>query len=435
LILTVLSTLGMFVMFFILPPSGQETIPILYNILIASLVLLSLRHRDLIEKDRQAELAESEARFRAVFMEAPIGVAMIDENLRFVRVNHRLCEMLAYTDEALQQLKFNQIVDPEDENDSFKLVKIEQRYQVERRFIDSKGKVLWVHLTASKIHEKNAPYGLLMIEDITERKEMEQAARKAELLRVQLEKEREVAEFKDRFMSAVSHEFRTPLTTILSSNEMMERYGERMEAESRKEHHTRIQTSVKRLTHMMDDLLNISRSDARRVSFNPRAIDLEAFCQALVNEIKTTNAPENNLIFQSSGHIERFFADVNLMRYILNNLILNAVKYTPDGSDIHFELLTEDNAIILKVADTGIGISEDDQKHLFEPFFRGSNVGTIKGSGLGLKIVKDYVELHGGTISCESQIGEGTTFIVRFPVRAQTESTASPSAAAPSLTS
>ncbi len=420
LILTVLMTLGMFVMFFALPPSGKETVPILYNMLIASLILLSLRHRDLVERDRQAELAESEARFRAIFMEAPIGVAMIDENLRFVRVNHRLSEMLDYTEQDMQQLKFSQIVHPEDANDSLRLVKIEQRYQVEQRCITQKGHTLWINLTASKIYEKNVPYGLLMIEDITERKEMEQAERKAEMLRVQLEKEREVSEFKARFMSAVSHEFRTPLTTILSSNELLERYSERMEPQSKKENHARIQTSVKRLTQMMDDLLNVSRNDSGTVSFNPHRVDLAAFCRELIDEIKTTNDPKNNLIFRQSGQVEPFPADINLMRYILTNLLLNAIKYTPSGDDITCELLAENDEVVLTIADKGIGIPQEDQTHLFEPFFRGSNVGTIKGTGLGLKIVKDYIELHGGTISCESQPGEGTTFTVRLPLEAHT---------------
>jgi signal transduction histidine kinase len=280
--------------------------------------------------------------------------------------------------------------------------------------------------------KKNVPYGLLMIEDITERKKMEQAARKADMLRVQLEKEHEVSEFKARFMSVVSHEFRTPLTTILSSNEMLEHYHDRLDKERLKEHHVRIQTSVKRLTQMMDDLLDISRSDSLPASFNPRPIDLVALCQALIDEVKASNNPQNELIFRSPERIEQFPADTTLMHYILTNLILNAIKYTPDGSDILFEALVEDQEAVLRIADKGIGIPLEDQEHLFDPFFRGSNVGSIKGTGLGLKIVKDYVELHGGTISCKSQPGEGTTFTVRLPLKVQTESTSSESAADPS---
>jgi PAS domain S-box-containing protein len=235
-----------------------------------------------------------------------------------------------------------------------------------------------------------------------------------------LARERELGELKSRFVSMVSHEIRTPLAAILSSAELLERYGTRWPEEKRLTHLRRIQQTVQRLTTLLEDVLWVSRAETGRLSLHPKPLDLVAFCRDLLEEMRLTAADSHQLILDLSAlpeprHLEAVLDD-QLLHQILHNLLSNAVKYSPHGGPVRLALRREDDRVVFSVTDRGIGIPASDQERLFEPFHRGGNVGAITGTGLGLNIVRRAVELQGGSIDVKSQEGEGTTVTVVLPL-------------------
>jgi signal transduction histidine kinase len=223
-------------------------------------------------------------------------------------------------------------------------------------------------------------------------------------------------------VSLVSHEFRTPLTTIQSSAELLERYQERLASEKKLTHYHRIQSAISQMTHLLNEVLLIGQAEAGKLQFNPQPLDLVAFCRELVEGMQVMvdnrhsgKSHAHRLSCTVSGECKDAEMDEKLLRHILTNLLSNAIKYSPDGGSVQFALIGNDNDVIFQITDSGIGIPEEDKKQLFKSFSRASNVGTIQGTGLGLAIVKKSVDLHGGQITVDSVAGNGTTFTVTLP--------------------
>jgi len=240
-------------------------------------------------------------------------------------------------------------------------------------------------------------------------------------IRKALEKEKELNELKSRFISMVSHEFRTPMATILFSAGLLETYSAKWSEEKKQVHINRIQSAVQHMTNLLNDVLLIGKAEAGKLEFNPHPINLESFCQELLEDVKLTDKNQHQIIFTSEGVGESAKMDEKLLRHILSNLLSNAVKYSPANTTINFHLQCPDKAAIFKIQDAGIGIPPEDLTHLFEPFHRATNVGTIQGTGLGLAIVKRSVDLHGGEITVQSEVGVGTIFIVKLPLSVPAE--------------
>lgn len=234
-------------------------------------------------------------------------------------------------------------------------------------------------------------------------------------LREALENEKALNELKSRFSSMVSHEFRTPLSVILSAAGMLERYSDQLTDEKRATLITRIQAQVMHLVHLLDEVLALNRAEAVGIQVKRENMDIAAFCAALVDEISET-APDHQISFTVTGAPRTVALDPHLMHQAVNNLLSNAVKYSPPYGQIQVDLSFETAEIVLRVADQGMGIPEDDLEHLFEAFHRAGNVRGISGTGLGLAIVKRSVEAHGGTIAVHSVVRQGTTFTIRLPV-------------------
>lgn len=246
------------------------------------------------------------------------------------------------------------------------------------------------------------------VRDVTERKQVEAAMRTA------LEQARELNELKSRFTSMVSHEFRSPLTVILSSSGLLEKYGDQMVEDKKRHHFSQIQIQVKRLTTLLDDVLMLSRAENISIETNAEPVDLTHFCQTIINEQQSTTS-QHTIQFTVTGENRPVVIDSKLMQQAITNLLSNAIKYSPKGGDIDFELTYETRQVSLQIKDRGIGIPEEDQKRLFEHFHRAKNVGTISGTGLGLPIVKQAVEAHGGRLTFESTADSGTTFTIILP--------------------
>lgn len=251
---------------------------------------------------------------------------------------------------------------------------------------------------------------MAIVRDITERKRAEADIRNA------LEKEKELNELKSRFVSMTSHEFRTPLTTILSSAELLQDFGNIWDEEKKLKHFLRIQTSVTHMTGLLNDVLLIGKAEAGKLEFKPTPLDLISFCRELIEEMELA-AENHTIIFCSGGDCTNACMDGKLLRHILSNLLSNAIKYSPSGDTVKLELIGEQKTVMFHIQDRGIGIPQADLIQLFDSFHRASNVGTISGTGLGLAIVKKSVDLHNGQIFVKSEVGVGTTFTVKLPLQ------------------
>ena len=274
-----------------------------------------------------------------------------------------------------------------------------------------------VHNWEARIVVSEVNEVMAIVRDITERKQAEAELRKT------LEKEKELNELKSRFVSMTSHEFRTPLTTILSSSELLQYYHDQWSEEKKLVYFDRIQSSVQHMTQLLEDVLLIGKVEAGKLGFNPAKINLIQFCRTLVDDVQLGNGNSHQIIFNETKlndsikcNFLEAYMDEKLLKHIFSNLLSNAINYSPKNSTINFELTCQDGNAIFKIKDQGIGIPPEDQVHLFESFYRANNVGNISGNGLGLAIVKSSVDLHSGNITVDSEVGVGTTFTVTIPL-------------------
>ncbi len=237
----------------------------------------------------------------------------------------------------------------------------------------------------------------------------------AEAIQRTLAQEKELSELKLRFFSMVSHEFRTPLSIILGSAQLLAQSEQQWTKEKKLKNLHRIQSSARSMNQLLTDILTLTRAEAGKLEFHPVLIDLEAFCINLIEDLQFSTQPQHSIKFISQSNCTHAKLDENLLYSILSNLLSNAIKYSPQKGIILLILSCTPEMIIFQVQDSGIGIPLESQQHLFEPFYRGNNVGKIVGTGLGLAVVKKCLELHQGEISVESEVGVGTTFTVRIP--------------------
>ncbi|MBO3458298.1 PAS domain-containing sensor histidine kinase [Aetokthonos hydrillicola] len=234
-------------------------------------------------------------------------------------------------------------------------------------------------------------------------------------LRKQLEKEKELNELKSRFIAMISHEFRTPLSTIISSSELLEHYRHKWSSEKQITHLHRIQIAVKRMTQILDDILVLGKEAVAKLDFSPVPLDLVEYCLTLVEQLQPNVENERKIAFSSQHESMQCLMDEKLLGHILSNLLSNAIKYSQNCSTIQFTFKTQSGKARFEIQDQGIGIPPEDLAHLFESFYRGTNVGNIPGTGLGLAIVKKCVDIYHGEITVTSELGVGTTFCVTLP--------------------
>ncbi|PZU98777.1 MAG: hybrid sensor histidine kinase/response regulator [Pseudanabaena sp.] len=258
----------------------------------------------------------------------------------------------------------------------------------------------------------------------------EQLILSAEVLSRSLRQEQELSQMKSDFISIVSHEFRTPLTTIQSASELLEYYEWTKEEQVEQLH--QIQSEVKHMTDLMEDVLFLSRTNANKSKLNLTKFNLVDFCSQILRQMQRTFAKNNtlnaslyipatntvieNLHLQSDSIPVIVNMDEKLIRQILTNILTNAIKYSESEGTIDFKLTIEEKQVTFAIADSGIGIPDDDLAHLFSAFHRAKNVGSLPGTGLGLSIVKNCVNIHQGSVSVKSKLNVGTEFTVVLPI-------------------
>lgn len=254
--------------------------------------------------------------------------------------------------------------------------------------------------------------------EIKEREKIEEALRQSELeIREALQKEMELSELKSRFVSTASHEFRTPLSTILSSASLIGRYTKSENQEQREKHINRIKSAVNNLTGILNDFLSLSKLEEGKVEYQPVEFEINEFCLELIDEIQGLLKPGQYIKFEGELPNLVMSLDKRVLKNVLFNLLSNASKYSDAGTKIICKHTIVNQYLHIQVTDQGIGIPKSDQQHLFERFFRASNSVNIQGTGLGLNIVKQYVGLMKGTVSYESEEGKGSTFSITIPIK------------------
>jgi len=250
---------------------------------------------------------------------------------------------------------------------------------------------------------------ILVVEtNVTQQKRVEQNMIKA------LEKERELNELKSRFVSMASHEFRTPLSTILTSLSLANRYHGLGNEENLQKHYGRIKSSVHILTSILNDFLSLDKLESGMIGANPEPLNLRLVIDDLIDEMQAMCKAGQSISFTFEGE-EMVTTDQNMLRNIVVNLVSNAIKYSGENSVVEVEAVVKDSRVLVHVRDHGIGIPSADQHHIFERFFRAQNSTNIQGTGLGLNIVKKYLNLLGGDIWYESTPMVGTVFSFVIP--------------------
>ena len=286
-------------------------------------------------------------------------------------------------------------------------------YTTAMRLLHKAGHYIWVE---SKVTLRYDPDTGALLESITVSRDITERKQAEAILQQAVAKEKELGELKSRFVAMASHEFRTPLATILLAAEVLLAYRHRLSDAKVEEKLNRIKEQVAHLKDIMDDVLLLARMQARRVTFHPVELELADLCSTIIDEFQNRPDIKHHLVYRCSGPVRAGMVDGKLMQQIISNLVSNAIKYSPEDKPIHVELAFTATAVSLQVQDAGIGIPATDLPYLFEPFHRAANVGAIAGTGLGLVITKEAVELHGGTIAVASQPGLGTTFTVHLPL-------------------
>ena len=226
----------------------------------------------------------------------------------------------------------------------------------------------------------------------------------------------QMAELKNRFVTMASHEFRTPLAVISAASDAMLRYADRMSPAQQVERLQKIQREVRHMAGLLEEVLTIGRSDADKLECQLEAVDVWALCAEVLDEVRSNAAVTHRLLLDAHSRVTTISVDPRLLRQVLSNLVGNAVKYSPRGGDVRCSIESVADAVVIVIADQGIGIPAADQMQMFEPVHRGTNVGSIQGTGLGMAIIKRVVDAHGGAIVVESSEGQGTTVRVRLPL-------------------
>ncbi|GEO11568.1 hypothetical protein SAE01_40640 [Segetibacter aerophilus] len=235
-----------------------------------------------------------------------------------------------------------------------------------------------------------------------------------------LDKERQLNEIKSRFVSMASHEFRTPLSTVLSSASLLSKYTKAEDQERRDKHIGRIKDAVKNLNDILEDFLSLGKLDEGKIAASPGAFQVNDFIEETIDDVRGLLKNGQNIVYNHNGEAV-IHSDKKLLKNILLNLVSNAIKFSPENSNVVVTSEVDNEVARIKVQDKGIGISEEDQQHLFSSFFRGGNAVNIQGTGLGLHIVKRYLDLLHGKVDLESELSKGTTITVTIPTNLTTD--------------
>lgn len=372
--------------------------------------------RDISKRKAAARaLAESEAKYRKVVENVNEGI-LVTAGGRILYANPKALEQTGLDEATARAHPFVEFIHPDDRervlgNHLRRLRGEEVENHYDFRVIHRDGSVRWLQISAVVFEWQREPATLNFLIDVTEQRRIEADMRNA------LARERELSQLKSRFVAVASHEFRTPLAAILSSVELLDGYGSRLPDEERRDIVQQIRSAVTRMNGMVEQVLLTSKLESGRMSFEPQPRSVPDLLVQVAAEMDQANPQGARIAMRCDGLEEPRLLDPRLVRHILVNLLGNALKYSPPDTTVECYVATEEDEhrLVFSVQDRGIGIPAADLPRLFQTFHRGANVGNIQGTGIGLNIVKECVELHQGRIEVESEAGRGTIFHVHLP--------------------
>jgi PAS domain S-box-containing protein len=343
-------------------------------------------------------------------------VYITDQNNRIIFVNQSFCDAYHYQEEELLHKTAEFLYFQPQDIEKKEIFSIDNgELKTETNGLRKDNSFFPISLSKTTFHNNNALNIVYIIRDITEQKQAE------EKLKASLAKEKEINELKTSFVSMVSHDFRSPLSGILSSIDFLEYYQDTLAKEDYSEYFALIRSTCNNMLQLLEDLLVIGRSETGKIKLEPKLINLEEVCRQIIAEVQFSDQQNHVINFEYTDlHQHNIYLDYKGLRHILINLLSNAVKYSPEKTTVEFNILLDNNMVIFKIKDQGIGVPLEEQTHLFESFFRAKNVNKIQGTGLGLAIVNKYINLMQGTIKFESQLNKGTTFYVKIPLITKT---------------
>ena len=410
----------------------------------------------------QIKLLNEKEKFEALFQFASLGILIINQEGEIILANNFLLNQFDYKDVDDILGKKVEVLIPKSFNHNHVGYRTNYTAHPQQRpmglgidlfAVKKSGSEFPVEVSLSNYKNEEANFTIAFVNDISRRKEIEKAVllqqkeleeinlkieelnneleQKVVLRTIQLEqamtqleaskeelvqtlsKEKELSDLKSRFVSMASHEFRTPLSTILSSASLVAKYIKEEEQDKRDKHILRIKSAVHNLTDILNEFLSLGKIEDGKLITNLSRFNIKELLTNICNEIQGIAKKGQHISYTHKGNTE-VELDMTLMRNIFINLLSNAIKFSPENCQIKMSSNADENGILFKVQDCGIGISTEDLDHLFERFFRGKNVVNIQGTGLGLHIVGKYVELMDGHITCESELEKGTVFIITF---------------------
>ena len=382
-------------------------------------VLLGIS-RDVTEREKtEAALRESEARWSFALEGSGDGVWDWNVQTDEVFYSNQWKAMIGYTDSEIgnKMDEWDKRIHPDDRAACYADMSNHfsgetEIFSNEHRLLCKDGSYKWI-LDRGKVVARQPDGKPLRVigthTDVSKRKELEESLRSA------ISKEKELNELKSRFVSMASHEFRTPLSSILMLDDSLMAYWKRMDDQQIISKLQNIKDQVQHLTNVVTDVMLVSKIQEGKLSYDPKNVDLVELCHGVIKAFNTDKLLKNKINFNSDFDDLFMCLDNRLIVQVLNNLISNAIKYAQPVPIVKVRLYYDRNEVLLSIHDNGIGIPEADQKNLFQPFYRAENVRHIQGNGLGLNIVRESVQLHGGDITFDSILGKGSTFFVHLP--------------------
>lgn len=372
-----------------------------------------IRHNQTLNR-----LARSEARYRAVLESQHELICRFKPDTELTFVNRAYCQYFGKPAAELIGRQWLTLV-PESEHDAIRkhirsLIDGQQPVTYVHEVLASDGVIRWQQWTDQVVWNSGRD-GEIELQsvgvDITERKEAEI------VLQESLQRERDLNDLKSRFVTMASHQFRTPLTKIMSLASFLEMAGDQLPAEKRIVRLQKIQAACEEMSALMDEALSYGEADPTRSDFRPQPIDLIELVGQLVEELRESIAESHQLLFNHDSSRLLVEADSKLLRQALINIVRNGVDFSPAGSTLILEVAQNDKQAVINVEDSGPGIAAEEISLIFEPFYRGQNVRNISGAGLGLAIAARSIARHGGSLTVQSQEGQGSRFTITLPLK------------------
>ena len=377
-------------------------------------VELELQNEELILAENK--LIQKVNEYTQLFENAPVGYIILDENGRIIKINDTASQLLGLNKKFISKKYFSTFILHKSSQDRFYKfknltleTKVKQQFECEIKTSDNNTFDAFIESKVLYNKKSEVKQLLCTIIDVSKQKSYEKN------LKIALQKEKQLAELKSQFISIASHEFRTPLSIILTSAELIEKHNKFQFIEKQKNHLQKINYSVNRIKDVLNNFFTIEQIENKEKINSPKEINIVECINKLIYEINVLYE-SNNIIYSHKGKSSIVKLDENLFKTCLTNLIVNAIKYSEKKSPIKIKTIISNNKFNIKIIDTGIGIPKLNQTFLFDKFYRAGNVSNINGLGLGLHITKQILQIMGGEITFTSKENKGSTFTIIFPL-------------------